>query len=105
MQMVWEFCSSLKLGHMWLNLASLNGSLEAVEARNKLQVLMPPEAIVEAQAMAVNCIKTNYAACGLPTKPIVQSERIEKAGCKYKSNTFGFPGATSFEAATNPICT
>jgi peptidoglycan hydrolase-like protein with peptidoglycan-binding domain len=68
-----------KLGHMWLNLASLNGSLDAVEARNKLQVFMPPEAIVEAQEMAVNCIKTNYAACGLPTKPVVQNERIEKA--------------------------
>jgi len=68
-----------KLGHMWLNLASLNGSLDAVEARNNLQVLMPPEAIVEAQAMAVNCIKTNYAACGLPIKPTVQGEHIEKA--------------------------
>ena len=68
-----------KLGHMWLNLASLNGSLDAVEARNKLQVFMPPEAIVEAQEMAVNCIKTNYAACGLPIKPTVQGEHIEKA--------------------------
>jgi len=67
-----------KLGHMWLNLASLNGSLDAVEFRNNLQVLMPPQAIVEAQAMAVNCIKTNYAECGLPDKVVVKSETSPK---------------------------
>lgn len=55
-----------KLGHMWLNLASLNGSREAAERRNQLQAQMPFDATVEAQAMALNCMQSNYSKCGLP---------------------------------------
>lgn len=45
-----------KLAHMWLNIASLNGSNEAVEARNELQTKMTPDAVMEAQELALKCI-------------------------------------------------
>ena len=56
-----------KRGHMWLNLASLNGSSKASETRNDLQAQMPPDAVVEAQAMALTCLKSGYSECGLPS--------------------------------------
>lgn len=53
-----------KLAHMWLNIASLNGSNEAVEARNELQTKMTPDAVMEAQELALKCIQSTYTNCG-----------------------------------------
>ena len=41
-----------KLAHMWLNIASLNGSSQAVEIRNNVQKQMTPEAVMQAQELA-----------------------------------------------------
>lgn len=53
-----------KLAHMWLNIASLNGANEAVEARNELQTKMTPDAVMEAQELALKCIQSTYTNCG-----------------------------------------
>ena len=53
-----------KLAHMWLNIASLNGSSEAVETRNELQKKMTPETVMEAQELAIKCIQSEYKNCG-----------------------------------------
>ena len=50
--------------HMWLNIANLNGHLEAFTLRNSVSSDMTKEAIEEAQQMAEICIKSDYLDCG-----------------------------------------
>ena len=57
-----------KNAHMWFNIASLNGSVEAIEGRNAVAATMSQDAVNEAQDMAVKCIQSNYADCGLLVK-------------------------------------
>ena len=57
-----------KNAHMWFNIASLNGSVEAIEGRNAVATTMSQDAVSEAQDMAVKCIQSNYADCGLLVK-------------------------------------
>ena len=65
-----------KLAHMWLNIASLNGSAEAVETRNELQKQMTPDAVMEAQELAIKCIQSEYKNCG--NLPAVNSTELIK---------------------------
>lgn len=57
-----------KNAHMWFNIASLNGSVEAIDGRNAVAATMSQDAVNEAQDMAVKCIQSNYADCGLLVK-------------------------------------
>ena len=47
-----------KSAHMWFNIASLNGSAEAVTARNSVADTMSQTAVEEAQEMALLCIQS-----------------------------------------------
>ena len=58
-----------KTAHMWFNIASLNGSAEAVAERNSIAKTMSSEAVEEAQELALMCIQSKYADCGLSAQP------------------------------------
>lgn len=58
-----------KSAHMWFNIASLNGSPEATSARNSIAETMSQTAVEEAQEMALLCIQSKYADCGLIVRP------------------------------------
>lgn len=66
-----------KSAHMWFNIASLNGSAEAVTARNSVAESMSQTAIEEAQEMALLCIQSKYADCGLTVKPTAPAKAIQ----------------------------
>ena len=57
------------VAHMWFNIASMGGIDEAYEQRKAITAQMTPSAIEEAQKMAMSCIQSNYADCGLAIKP------------------------------------
>ncbi|WP_391482993.1 peptidoglycan-binding protein [Nereida sp. NH-UV-3] len=57
------------IAHMWFNIASMNGSGEAYEQRDKIAGLMSPNAVEEAQELALQCIQSKYSDCGLAFKP------------------------------------
>ena len=69
-----------KLAHMWLNIASLNGSSQAVEIRNNVQKQMTPEAVMQAQELALKCIQSEYNNCGTITSG--STETLEPAEVK-----------------------
>lgn len=50
---------------MWFNIASLNGNAEAIAERERVSAQMSQTAIEEAQDMALLCIQSKYADCGL----------------------------------------
>lgn len=54
-----------KTAHMWFNIASLNGSAEAITERNAVAQTMTASAVEEAQELALRCIQSKYADCGL----------------------------------------
>ena len=51
--------------HMWFNIASMSGSDGAYEERKNITAVMTPSAVEEAQKMALTCIQSAYADCGL----------------------------------------
>ena len=50
--------------HMWYNIGAANGHEEGGTIRDKLAKKMTPAAIEEAQAMARECMSSNYKKCG-----------------------------------------
>jgi len=50
-------------------IASLNGSAEAVNERNRVAETMTANAVEEAQELALKCIHSKYADCGLSIQP------------------------------------
>ena len=52
------------VAHMWYNIASANGHENAPELRDAIAVLSPPQDISTAQAMARECMSSNYQNCG-----------------------------------------
>ena len=52
------------MAHMWYNLASENGAERAAEWRDERAGLMTAADISKAQAMARECMKSNYKNCG-----------------------------------------
>jgi peptidoglycan hydrolase-like protein with peptidoglycan-binding domain/TPR repeat protein len=57
------------VAHMWFNIASMGGIDEAYEERKTITAQMTPSAVEEAQKMAMKCIQSNYADCGLAIQP------------------------------------
>ena len=49
--------------HMWFNVSASNGGERASENRNLLAKHMTPQQIAEAQALAVQCMNSNYKGC------------------------------------------
>lgn len=52
------------LAHMWANIAAVNGSEQAVKARQLVAMMMTPTDISEAQRLARVCLESNYQDCG-----------------------------------------
>ena len=52
------------LAHMWFNIASANGASIGAEWRDKVAKEMSQEAIEKAQAMARECVASDYKNCG-----------------------------------------
>lgn len=52
-----------KKAHMWLNIASMNGSEDAKAFIIEVQKLMTPELINEAQSMALSCVAAKFLNC------------------------------------------
>ena len=52
------------LAHMWSNISSANGSENGAENRNILAKNKTPQDISAAQAMARDCMSSNYQNCG-----------------------------------------
>ena len=52
------------MAHMWYNIASANGDTDAREWRDERAGLMTPAAIEKAQAMARECMSSDYKKCG-----------------------------------------
>ena len=52
------------MAHMWYNIASANGHDKASEWRDERAGLMTTAAIETAQAMASECISSDYTKCG-----------------------------------------
>jgi len=68
------------VAHMWFNIASMGGIDEAYEERKTITAQMTPSAVEEAQKMAMSCIQSNYADCGLTVKPVAvkQPKPVDK---------------------------
>ena len=52
------------MAHMWTNIASANGVENGGEAREAIAKAMTPAAIEKAQAMARECMSSDYKKCG-----------------------------------------
>ena len=52
------------LAYMWLKVSAANGNVSAAEARNRISALMSNDQITQAQALARQCINSNYTDCG-----------------------------------------
>ena len=52
------------VAHMWLNIASANGDDKASEVRDTVAQKMTSQDISTAQAMARECVGSNYQNCG-----------------------------------------
>ena len=52
------------IAHMWFNIGAANGDERGGGGRDALAKEMTPEAIQEAQAMARECMNSNYKECG-----------------------------------------
>jgi TPR repeat protein len=55
--------------HMWYNIASFNGSIPAISARDALFERMTQAAIEQAQDQAVACMQSKYRDCQLDIQP------------------------------------
>ena len=51
------------LAHMWFNISAANGNVSAAEARNRVSALMSNDQIIQAQALARQCVNSNYTDC------------------------------------------
>ena len=49
--------------HMWFNIAGANGNEDAVEARDLAAGQLTPQQITQAQAMAKECLASDYKNC------------------------------------------
>lgn len=84
-----------KTAHMWFNIASLNGSSEAVAKRNAVSATMSLGAVEEAQELALKCIQSKYSDCGLDVMPkqgrkqsiAVATTDFEALGSYFKGQT------------------
>ena len=52
------------IGYMWSNISSANGYKDGATIRDLLAEKMSPLAIEKAQAMARECMSSNYKKCG-----------------------------------------
>ena len=52
------------MAHRWFNIASANGLADAPELRDSIAQEMTPQDISTAQAMATECLSSNYQNCG-----------------------------------------
>tara|TARA_R110000868_G_scaffold133262_1_gene344773 strand:- start:539 stop:1045 length:507 start_codon:yes stop_codon:yes gene_type:complete len=52
------------ISHMWYNIGAANGSLMSADSRAEITKKMTPAAIEAAQAMARECMSSNYENCG-----------------------------------------
>ena len=52
------------ISHMWNNVSSTNGNDYSRQIRDLIQQTMTPQAIEQAQAMARECMSSNYQNCG-----------------------------------------
>ena len=52
------------MAHMWYNTSAANGDLFSVVLRDMISNLMTPAAIENAQAMATECMNSDYTKCG-----------------------------------------
>ena len=52
------------MAHMWYNLASVNGTEKAGEWRDELAAKMTAKELAKAQALARECMKSDYKDCG-----------------------------------------
>ena len=52
------------LAHMWWNIGSANGIETAAESRDKVSMFMTAEDLSKAQAMARECMASDYQNCG-----------------------------------------
>jgi len=50
--------------HMWYNIGSANGHPHSADWRDKVEMKMTPADISKAQAMARECMSSNYTKCG-----------------------------------------
>lgn len=53
-----------EVAHMWSNIASANGLEVAPEFRDRAAQRLTPQDITTAQAMASECMSSNYQNCG-----------------------------------------
>lgn len=68
--------------HMWYNIASFNGSVPAITAREALTKRMTEAAIEKAQDQAVKCMQSNYRACQLDIVP----KSVEQKSFSYSAS-------------------
>ena len=52
------------MAHMWYNIANANGTELGGKARERIAKKMTPAAIEKAQAMARECMSSDYKKCG-----------------------------------------
>lgn len=52
------------VAHMWYNLADANGLEDAADYRDNVAKQMTPQDISRAQALASECLNSNYENCG-----------------------------------------
>ena len=52
------------ISHMWYNIGAVNGSSLSADSRAEITKKMTPTAIEKAQAMARECMSSNYKKCG-----------------------------------------
>ena len=60
----WGVPQDFVVAHMWLNIASANGDETALEFRDVISQHMTTQDISTAQAMATECLSSNYQNCG-----------------------------------------
>lgn len=66
-----------KTAHMWFNIASFNGSAEAITERNAIAETMTASAVENAQELALKCVQSKYSECGLTVTPKQTSQLPE----------------------------
>ena len=52
------------LAYMWLKVSAANGNVSAAEIRNLVSEQMSNDQIIQAQALARQCVNSNYTDCG-----------------------------------------
>ena len=59
----WGVPQNFIQAHAWYNIAAANGGEYASEDRNRIASQMTSQQIAEAQALAVQCMNSNYTEC------------------------------------------